>query len=1609
MATTTFHDYNGDGSDLTFNYTFPTYSQAEVIVEVSNVIVDNWTITGGWSATGTKEVKFDNTTGTLNTNVCESSGAPKAGTANVRIYRDTNVDSQKHTYQAGSALKAGEQNTEYTHLLRALQEEQNQTVTTSKIKDGAVTLAKMADNSVDSDQYVDGSIDSIHIAHDQIDSQHYADGSIDSAHISDNAIINGLMADNAIDSAQYIDGSIDSEHIANDQIDSQHYAAGSIDAEHIGNDQIDSQHYAADSIDSEHYAAGSVDGTAIANDAVDSQHYAAGSIDLEHMSANSVGEHQYVDASIKTAHIADDQIDSQHYAADSIDTEHYAPNSVDSTALAGDAVTAAQLADNAVDSEHYVDGSIDTVHIADTNVTLGKIEDLASTKIIVGNGSNRPTAVTMSGDAYISNAGAVTIANNAITSAKIANNTITAADLGADCVTSTNIEDIAVNSEHIAPAAVDLAHIENISNNSIIVGNASSRPTSVTMGGDATIANTGAVTIANDAITIAKIGCEQTTISDSDSHIPTSGAVVDYVASKIDPIGGLEVIADDESFPNTIAPAGVVISITDAAGLSVNSSGVSTNADTLDNSTVTINGFPSELRGGVGSNADPYVFQSGAGLMVKSTGSSQTYDYHQAMIRESDFVQLSDDINDFNARYRVNAGEPSSDNHAGDLVYDTNADKMKVRNAANSAWGEVTSTGDFKYLVMVNPGTTNAATLTNSTFDLKETSTSGSAASVTSAAQLIVSINGVIQKANTGTSAPAEGFAMSDADTIVFSSAPGAGASIFIVQIGSAVSIPTPGDGTVSTAKIAAGAVGAAQLGSSAVETAKIADQAVFLTKLPHGDGSSDGKFLKSNNGADPTWAAVPAGVGGATGVDFNDDVKIRFGTGNDAYIGFDITNDTADTLMIRQPDGEIHIRADNFMVISDDTGGRAVYVDDSNDRLELGHDGVADAYFNGGSITVIQDVTFDNATNAGKDLFWDMSDNALQFNDNVKATFGDGTDIQIYHDPSVSSGTSFIDNATGELRIRSQYVALQPEGGGEQMLLATEGGSVELYYDGTKKAETVTGGFTVTGTCTATAFAGDGSALTGLSAGVTSDANDNTLGGTNAGTNITSGQGLRNTFFGSSTGRYITTGDDNIAMGASAFIGTNSNAVTGSKNIAIGSYAFDAAISGDGNIAIGYGALTHEDDEDYNIAIGTEALSAQNGTSYNIAIGYQAGHDLDVGGSNIAIGREAMSKCNTVGARSNIGIGSYACNYIEGYGNSFVGDWAGGGSATTSGAAYYNVGIGQYALADLTTADSCVAVGVNALQNVVGGDYNTAVGESAGNDLVGGEHNTFVGRHAGYNVEDGYYNVAVGSACLNAVTTGGSNVAVGYNAGSGLTGSNYSIAIGRNTLTATCTENYNTGIGYQALKEVTSGYDNLAVGAFAGDAIDTGHTNTLFGIYAGTAISSGDYNTFIGQKAGESVSTGNWNIAIGRDAEPGSSTGDNQVVIYNGSVVADFQGSESSWTFTSDGRDKTDIVNLDLGLEFVEKLQPRKFTWQFRDEERCGNGNVNAGFIAQEVLEVIDEHDARYTGIVNTTDPENYKLGSAAMVPMLVNAVKELSAKVSTLETELAAIKGGN
>ena len=489
--------------------------------------------------------------------------------------------------------------------------------------------------------------------------------------------------------------------------------------------------------------------------------------------------------------IADDSVNSEHYVDGSIDAVHLASSSVTTVKIAADAVTNAKIADDQIDSEHYVDGSIDTAHIGDSQVTTAKIAD-----------SN-------------------------VTSAKIADGAV-------------------VNDDVNASAAIAHSKLAAVPDGQVIVGNGSTVPTAVAISGDVTLANDGAVTIANDAVEIGMLGCEQTTITDSDSHIPTSGAVVDYVAAQLAPFGGFEVVADEDNFPTSIPASGVVISITDAAGVVFNGSGVSTTARTAGNGSdnVTINGAPSTLYG--------ETLASGVGLQVVSTGSSNTYNFHRIIPTPADTKQLSDDVNDFFARYRINAGEPGSNNDTGDLVFDTNASKMKVYDG--SSWGEVTSTGEFKYLFLCPAGGSGAPTLDGSiaTYDLRESSNSGTAASVTNAAQLLVSVNGVVQKANTGTSAPAEGFALVDANTIIFGANLASGDSVFIVQIGSAVSIPTPGDDTVTSAKIVDGAILNADINASAnIAGSKLADDSISEAKLDiHAAPTGTDKFLKyTSNG----------------------------------------------------------------------------------------------------------------------------------------------------------------------------------------------------------------------------------------------------------------------------------------------------------------------------------------------------------------------------------------------------------------------------------------------------------------------------------------------------------------------------------------------------------------------------------------------------------------------------------------------------------------------------------------------------------------------------------------------------------------------------------------
>ena len=111
-----------------------------------------------------------------------------------------------------------------------------------------------------------------------------------------------------------------------------------------------------------------------------------------------------------------------------------------------------------------------------------------------------------------------------------------------------------------------------------------------------------------------------------------------------------------------------------------------------------------------------------------------------------------------------------------------------------------------------------------------------------------------------------------------------------------------------------------------------------------------------------------------------------------------------------------------------------------------------------------------------------------LSFADNVKAVFGAGSDLQIYH-----NGTNSIiaDVGTGDLVLAGDNMRLFNGSLTELYAKGVTNGAFTLYYDNAEKLATTSTGISVTGTVAATSYTGDGSSLTGIAAGATGGGSD--------------------------------------------------------------------------------------------------------------------------------------------------------------------------------------------------------------------------------------------------------------------------------------------------------------------------------------------------------------------------------------------------------------------------------------------------------------------------------------------------------------------------------------
>jgi hypothetical protein len=107
-------------------------------------------------------------------------------------------------------------------------------------------------------------------------------------------------------------------------------------------------------------------------------------------------------------------------------------------------------------------------------------------------------------------------------------------------------------------------------------------------------------------------------------------------------------------------------------------------------------------------------------------------------------------------------------------------------------------------------------------------------------------------------------------------------------------------------------------------------------------------------------------------------------------------------------------------------------------------------------------------------------------------------------------------------------------------------------------------------------------------------------------------------------------------------------------------------------------------------------------------------------------------------------------------------------------------------------------------------------------------------------------------------------------------------------------------------------------------------------------------------------------------------------------------------WTAVSDLRDKTEIADVALGLDFVKDLSPIEYKRCDRETGEINSDRLHYGFAAQDVV----ENELKYAGkavIADNSDENRLRLTSDYLIPVLVNSIKELSAKVESLEAKLA------
>jgi hypothetical protein len=166
--------------------------------------------------------------------------------------------------------------------------------------------------------------------------------------------------------------------------------------------------------------------------------------------------------------------------------------------------------------------------------------------------------------------------------------------------------------------------------------------------------------------------------------------------------------------------------------------------------------------------------------------------------------------------------------------------------------------------------------------------------------------------------------------------------------------------------------------------------------------------------------------------------------------------------------------------------------------------------------------------------------------------------------------------------------------------------------------------------------------------------------------------------------------------------------------------------------------------------------------------------------------------------------------------------------------------------------------------------------------------------------------------------------------------------------------------------------------------------------------------NIAIGQEAGYNITGGRNNLLLGNSATAGTSTTCNEITIGT-TAYTNQRAPSSTWNALSDARDKTNVENMPVGLEFLREVRPVKFTWAIRntDETHPRYNMPDSGFIAQELLATADKYNANsWLKVASNSNPDEIYADPGRLLPVTIKAVQELTDQIDALTVKVQVLE---